>query len=288
MDDPQPAPTLRATSGLDERVRVTVVGSGTMLPDHRRRSAAHYLEGAGARLLMDCGPGTLHSLEEFGVPWAGLTHLALTHFHTDHTGDLPGLFFALKNGPHTPRAAPLTVLGPRGLEERFRHLAAAFGDQFLDPGFDLSLVELVGGERWKPAGGAFTLACHPTPHTEASLAYRWEGDGVTVGYTGDTAPSDEVAAFLAGCDLVISECAFADPAPEGGMHLSPSSLAEMARSMDPGLLLLTHVYPGQTPDEAARAVHDRGWPGRVAAARDGTVVRLGGGRPALDHPGTPG
>jgi len=270
-----------------EGPRVTVVGSGTMLPDGARRSAAHYLEGGGARMLLDCGPGTLHSLDRFGIPWPELSHLALTHFHTDHIGDLPGLFFALKHGLRPPRPNPLVVIGPRGLYSRFGHLASAFGDHFLDPGFELVLVELHGGERWEAPDADFTLACHRTPHTDESLAYRWEADGVAVGYTGDTAPSEEVAGFLAGCQVVISECAFPDPAPEG-KHLSPASVAAMARVMDPGLLVLTHVYPCQSPEEAVRKVRENGWEGRVEAALDGTTVRLVSGEPVLDHPGTPG
>ncbi len=273
------------TSSPEGTVRLTVVGSGTMLPDGDRRSAAHYLEGPGGRILMDCGPGTLHSLESFGVPWDRLTHLVLSHFHTDHIGDLPGLFFALEHGVRPPRSEPLTMLGPTGLYRRQGHMAGAFGDHLMEPGFRVELLEMGGAAEWSPPDGGFTLRCHPTPHTDASLAWRWEGAGRAVGYTGDTAPSDEVAAFLAGCDVVISECAFPDPPPEG-KHLSPSSVAAMARIMEPKLLVLTHVYPLQTPADAARAVR-AGWDGRVEPARDGTTVLLGEGAPELRHPGTP-
>lgn len=275
-----------AREGGSGAVRLTVVGAGTLLPHPERASAGHYLDGGGARLLLDCGPGVYRGMERMGIPWDRITHLALSHFHTDHVGDLPGLFFALAHALRPPRTAPLTVLGPRGLRRRFDHLVEAFGDHFEDPGFEVALVELSGGETWSPPEGGFSLACHRTPHTDVSLAYRWEGEGVAVGYTGDTGPSRQVAAFLAGCDLVVSECAFTDPAPDDN-HLSPVSVAELARAAEPGLLLLTHVYPGQTPEEAARRVGEAGWPGRVQAARDGLTVRLGGDDAGVDPPGTP-
>jgi ribonuclease BN (tRNA processing enzyme) len=267
--------------------RLTIVGSGTMRPDHRRHSAGHYLEHGDTRILLDCGPGILHSMERFQLPWADLTHLAITHFHTDHIGDLPGLFFALKHGLKPERTRPLVVLGPRGLYRRFGSMAGAFGDHFVDPGFGLILVELKGGERWTPPEGGFTMACHRTPHTDGSLAYRWEGEGLTVGYTGDTGPSEELGPFLAGCDAVISECAFSDPPPDGA-HLSPASVAALARVAEPRLLLLTHVYAPQIPEDAARSVGEHGWPGRVEAARDGTTVRFREGAMRVDHPGTQG
>ena len=277
-------------AGSDEgagQARLTILGSGTLLPDDRRRSAAHYLENRTSRLLLDCGPGTVHSLERFGIPWPELTHLVLSHYHTDHMGDLPGLLFALEHGIRPPRTHPLVILGPTGLYRRFGHLAGAFGDHVLEPGFEVVLVELPADARWEPPGGGFVLSCHATPHTDHSLAYRWEADGVAVGYTGDTGPSEEVAAFLAGCDVVVAECAFEDPAA-GDNHLAPATLAEMARVMDPALLLVTHVYPPLAPEEAARRVAAHGFGGRVEAARDGTTVRLGAGGPELIPAGTRG
>lgn len=268
-----------------DAVRVTVVGAGTLLPDPPRASAGHFLEAGAARILLDCGPGVYRGMERLDLPWDRLTHLVLSHWHTDHIGDLPGLVFGLAHALRPPRTAPLVVLGPRGLVRRFDQLAQAFGSHFEDPGFDLALVELGGGERWRPSDGSFVLSCHRTPHTEDSLAYRWEGGGGTVGYTGDTGPSEEVAGFLAGSELLISECAFPDPPPDDN-HLSPRSVAEMARTAAPDLLLLTHVYPPQTPEEAARRVAEEGWGGRVEPARDGTSVTLGDGAPTLDRPGT--
>ena len=79
------------------------------------RSCAGYLvDSAGLRLLIDCGSGITRRLAERGDEWRTITHVALTHFHIDHHGDLPTLIFAWKYGFLPPRTAPLEIIGPVG------------------------------------------------------------------------------------------------------------------------------------------------------------------------------
>jgi ribonuclease Z len=63
----------------------------------------------------------------------------LTHFHADHFLGLPGL---LKTYDLTDREAPLTVYGPRGLQDLFKTLSRLIGRI----GFKLELVEIEPGD----------------------------------------------------------------------------------------------------------------------------------------------
>lgn len=252
---------------------LTVLGSGTLHPDPTRHGAAHLVQGGGARLLLDCGPGTLHGMARFGAPWAELTHLALTHYHNDHVGDLPALMQALRLGVTPPRTRPLVVLGPRGVRDFLTRLAAVAGRQVLDPGFQVRVVELGPGQPWDDPEHDLRVSCMPTPHTPESVAYRVEAAGTAVGYTGDTGPSELVADFLGGCRALVAECTEQDPTTSD-THLSPSRLIELARVAAPELLVVTHVAPPGTPETAAAAVA-AGWGGEVVAARDGLTIPLG-------------
>lgn len=254
----------------------TVLGSGTLLPDALRRSAAFLLESEGASVLLDCGPGTLHGLAEHGVEWRGLTHVVISHYHLDHVGDLSALLFALKHGVGRERTRPLTLVGPRGFGTFLERLAGALGDHVVDPGFDVDVVELGEGDVLEEPRARLRLWAHPTPHTAGSLAFKLEVPGGTVGYSGDTGPSAEVARFLAGCDVLVLECAQDDP-PAGDNHLSPATAAGMAALAAPGLLVLTHVYPPLTPDAAVERLRGAGYAGEVVAGRDGMRLRLPAG-----------
>ena len=46
---------------------LVTVGTGTVAPSATRGSPAHWVERDGLRLLLDCGPGTMHRLARFGL-----------------------------------------------------------------------------------------------------------------------------------------------------------------------------------------------------------------------------
>lgn len=260
---------------------LTILGSGTLVPDASRHSAAHHLRVGATSVLLDCGAGTVHGFVRHGVRWQELSHVAVSHFHTDHIGDIGALMFAFRHGLTTPRTEPLTVVGPVGLGDLLDRLAAALGGHVVEPGFELRLVELGPGDAHE-AGNDVTVRCHPTPHTPESVAYRVEGGWGSVGYTGDTGPSEAVADFLGGCDALIAECTV--PEAMGiDTHLSPESLAALAERALPGLLLVVHVGPRHTPAEAVRRIR-RAYGGIVVpVTADGFRVRWTSDGPSVDQ-----
>ncbi len=254
-------------------LEVTVLGAGTLVPDDDHRSAAHWIQGDGFHLLLDCGSGTVHGAARHGVPWDQLTHLALTHFHTDHIGDVAPLLWALRHGCHPPREEPLIVLGPPGVRHLLKKLDSAFGDFVLDPGFPVEVHELPRRGRWSDPRGRFTLETHPTPHTEHSVGYRVEGPAGDVGFTGDTGPSAELAGFFSGVQLLLAECSIPDPTDLDN-HLSPRSLATLALQAEPELLVVTHCYPELERDGLPDLLHRLGYTGEARVARDGLRLRV--------------
>jgi ribonuclease BN (tRNA processing enzyme) len=142
----------------------------------------------------------------------------------------------------------------------------------------VELVEVGREGSWEDAGASLRLRTHPTHHTDTSVAWRVEAPGGAVGYTGDTGPMPGLGAFLAGVDVLVTECSFPDPPPQE-THMTPRGVAELAREAGPGLLLLTHLYPLMDPDEAPAQVRAAGYTGEVRTARDGAVVEFGDGEP---------
>jgi ribonuclease BN (tRNA processing enzyme) len=247
-------------------MRLTVLGSGTVAPTPDRSAAAHWVEAGGVRLLLDCGAGTLQGAATAGIPWAAVTHIAITHFHLDHWGELPHYLFALRWGTEPPRSAPLVLLGPRGLRARLSLAAGAFEDWLVRPDYPLDIVELAPRAICALAEGV-TLETHDTPHTTASLAYAVSDGTVRLVYTGDTGYSAPLARWAAGCDLLLAECSLPDERALD-MHLTPSLAGRLAREADARRLVLTHFYPvfgDRDPATLAR----REFAGETVAARDG-------------------
>lgn len=255
--------------------RLVVVGSGTVVPEGDRGCSCYYVEMGESRVLLDCGPGAVQGLARFDLPWPELTDLVITHFHADHVGALPGLFFALEHGLYPlRRERRLTVWGPPGTARLFDGLSRALGGFLLDPGFPVEIREVEPGEG-ATLGGGVLLRTHPTPHTEESQAVRLEAETVSVGYTGDTGPSDPLGVFMRGVGVLVCECSLLDD-EVGDNHLSPSRVAAIARAARPGRLLLTHVYPHvrtggrQVPD----LVREAGYEGSTELVFDGMTLLL--------------
>lgn len=248
---------------------LTVVGSGTLLPDADRQSPALHLGLDGRGMLLDCGTGTVHGLARLDLPWRDIEVVAVSHFHPDHVSDLPGLLQAFR---YVQRTRPLALVGPVGFLGFMQRMAALFGRSVLEPKHPIEVIELVPGAPWSGVGSWSELSCVPTPHTDESVALRVDGPWGSLGYTGDTGPDQRVAEHLSGCSVLVSECALADP-PELDTHLAPSDVARLARAARPELLVLTHVYPPATPEEAVAAVHGA-YSGRVVAGFDGLRARI--------------
>jgi ribonuclease BN (tRNA processing enzyme) len=245
---------------------LTVLGSGTVAPSATRTAPAHWVEAGSVRLLLDCGAGALHRAAAMGVPWATVTHVAVTHFHPDHWGEVPLLLMALRWGIEPPRTAPLILLGPASLDARLDHLVGAFGPWVRDSGYPLEVVELEpAGER--ALGDGVVLEWTRTPHTDESLAFGVRCRGRRLVYTGDTGPSEALGRWARGCDLLLAECSLPDDRAVA-LHLTPSQAGALAREAGCKALVLTHFYPPVDAAQPAR-VAGAAYAGPIAAARDG-------------------
>jgi ribonuclease BN (tRNA processing enzyme) len=210
-------------------------------------------------------------MAELGVAWQTITHVALTHFHVDHHGDLPSLIFAWKYGFLPSRSAPLEVIGPVGTVALLTRLAAAYGEWVTAPGFPLSIREITPADVIELADGV-RLRCCSVPHTAESVAYSMECGGRRIVFTGDTGPSDALADWAHGSDLLVCECSLPTgmSIPE---HLTPEQCGELAARALPKHLALTHFYP---PVEQVdiRALVGARYTGPVTLARDGWYFDL--------------
>lgn len=255
-------------------VDLVTVGTGTVAPSAERTAACHWVSRGDLRIVLDCGPGSLHRLARAGLPWRDVTHVILSHFHPDHYAEVPMLVYALKYTSVPPRRAPLTVLGPAGVDGLLRALAQGFGPWLLDPGFPLAIRE-VPERQPVPLDGAVVLETCRVPHTPESVALGLTAPEGRLVYTGDTGPSPELAAWAAGCDLLLAECSL----PESlalDLHLTPERAGDLARTAGAKRLVLTHFYPPvETTDPAATA--GTRYRGPVTAARDGDRFEIGGG-----------
>lgn len=249
------------------------MGTGTVAPSAERTAPCHWVSRGRLKILLDCGPGSLHRLAGLRLPWQDVTHVIVSHFHPDHYAELPMLVYALKHTAVPPRKEPLVVLGPPGIVRLVRALAEGYGPWLLDPGFPIGILDMRDGDPF-PLDAETSLETFPVPHTPESVALSLVGPEGRLVYTGDTGPSSELARWAADCDLLLAECSLPD-AMAIDSHLTPARAGDLAKEARAGRLVLTHFYPPvETSDPAAAAAARYGGP--VTAARDGDRFTIGG------------
>ncbi|HEY7235626.1 MAG TPA: MBL fold metallo-hydrolase [Gemmatimonadaceae bacterium] len=251
--------------------RFTTLGTGTVALNGERSCAGYLYEADDVRLLLDCGSGITHRLAEFDVAWPAITHVALTHFHIDHHGDLPTLVFAWKYGQLPARSASLDVIGPIGTRTLLERLSAAYGEWLLAPGFAINVREIAPGETIG-LSDTVRLSALKVPHTEESVAYSIERGSRRIVYTGDTGPDDALADWAQGCDVLVCECSL--PASMAiKEHLTPEQCAVLAARAQPHHVVLTHFYPPVERVDILATMRTQ-YAGDVTLAQDGWQIEL--------------
>ncbi|WP_373497835.1 MBL fold metallo-hydrolase [Desulfococcus sp.] len=224
-------------------LRVVVLGSGTCVPSLRRSACSVYMETGDARMLFDLGPGTMRRLLENGTEIFEITHIFLSHFHPDHSGELVPFLFATKYPDISRRKTPLTLAGGRGTIAFLDGLFRVYGSWMDLPE---ALFRVIEFDTAGPDGRvfeSFRVDTAPAAHNPESIAFRvTSAGGRSAVYSGDTDYSENLVRLSHLADLLICEAALPD-AMKVEKHLTPSLAGEIARRASAKRLMLTHFYP---------------------------------------------
>lgn len=93
---------------------VTILGNTSSIPVHGRNHTAQVIRFGQECLLLDCGEGTQIQMRKFRVKSSKISHIFISHLHGDH---YLGLMGVLSSYNLSKRTKPLTIFGPKGLDE---------------------------------------------------------------------------------------------------------------------------------------------------------------------------
>jgi len=267
----------------DDALRVAICGSSAPLPSANRAKACVAVFAGGKFYLVDVGPESVENLVTWGIPLASIGGVLLTHFHSDHIGDLGELNLQTWAGGRT---APLAVYGGPGVEG----VVAGFNQAY-------SLDQVYRTEhhtdRLMPAD-AWPLLAHPVeldgPPTAAldrsglvlddgalritaievnhapvapAYAYRFDYRGRSVVVSGDAKYHPPLANAARGADVLVSEAialqmtrSLGEAARASGRdrtaaimhdiedyHVTPEQVVDIANEAQVKLLAFYHLLP---------------------------------------------
>jgi ribonuclease BN (tRNA processing enzyme) len=282
------APSCNAGGG----VSLQLLGSGGPISDDARASSGQIIWINGkARLLIDAGGGVYLRYGQAGARLEDLDFIGISHFHTDHSADLPAI---LKGGYFLSpeQAHAVELVGPTG-DADFPSMTAFFDREF---GKGRGAFEYLAG--LSHASNGLKLAVHPADVNvaKATRTLVFKGDGVTIYALGiphgdvpclafrietpkgvivlsadQNGSRKEFIDFAKGADILMMPAAIDEDADAQSrfLHAPPSVVGKIAAEVDPKMLVLDH-FMGRSAHDKDRNVQiiKQYYHGPVFAGRD--------------------
>lgn len=244
------------------QTKLVMLGTGTPFADPNRSGPSLAIVVNDQSYIVDCGPGVVRRASSMSNTFPALAasqlkRLFITHLHTDHTVGYTDMIF-------TPavldRNAPLIVYGPKGLRSMTHHLLKAYKEDIairvngLEMGnasaYKVDVHEIEPGLVYQDElvkVFAFRVDHGSWKH---AFGYRFETPDKVIVISGDATYSSALIENAKNCDILVHELFSQiglDKREErwkryhSTFHTSPSQVAEIANTVKPKLLVLTHL-----------------------------------------------
>ncbi|HEV3136103.1 MAG TPA: ribonuclease Z [Acidimicrobiia bacterium] len=273
-------------------MQITLLGTGSPLPDPLRAGPATLVRAAGSTILVDCGRGVLMRLAGAGVLPPMLSAVLVTHLHSDHLTDLNDVITT--HWVMNPQPVALSVFGPPGLRgvvdatlsalaPDIRYRLAHHTDLTEPPNVDVT--EMTPGDQFDFESVAVRVAATDHRPVEPTVAYRIEGDGRSVVVGGDGVPCVGLDELCHGADAYVQTVIRSDLVRQVpntrfqdiiDYHSTVEDAARTAARAEVRTLVLTHYVPPMAPAQADewRALAARHFAGDIVLGDDLTTVDL--------------
>jgi len=255
-----------------ETTKVVLLGTGTPVADPYRSGCSVAVIVNAMPYIFDFGPGVMRQLSAltpyFSEPGKGIegldlrnvTRAFLTHLHSDHSSGYADLILTPWGVGGSGRDQPLEVYGPKGINSMTEYILKAYEadieyrihgiQQNNDQGWRVNSHEILE-EGVVYQDSDVKVEAFPAPHGtwDNAWSFRVTTPDKTIVISGDTRPSEKLAEYAKGVDILIHGVYSRKLMHWAGMdyfsthHTSTTQLAEIAKKAQPKLLVLYHVMP---------------------------------------------
>jgi ribonuclease BN (tRNA processing enzyme) len=232
--------------------------------------------------MVDAGGGTFTRFHEAGARVGDLELLALSHFHPDHSSEVPALLWL--------QPTDMTVSGPSGsagYPSTDEYVTGLFGPEgvfrAVTDGKELQTVTVDVTSRGPTdvfSNKSMRVRGLGVPHGNVpAVGYRIDVGDVSIAFSSDQNGSDPAfVEFASGVDILVVHVAVPE-AIKGfgaGLHAKPSVWGQMATDANVGTLVLSHLSriaprnaEGHLPDFDGKLTHVRArYKGALVIAED--------------------
>lgn len=276
-----PLPPAMAEVFDGQALRIIMCGTSSPFPDPARAKSCAVVVAGDKAWVIDTGPESWEQLARMQFPGIRIAGIFLTHYHSDHIGDLGE--FRMQTMV-AGRQQMLPVYGPPGVkpvvggfnlayggdaQNRLAHHGAAVINLASAPmvahEFGAGFTGDLTGEEVVLRDGDLTITAFEVDHdpVRPAVGYRFDWKGRSVVFSGDTALSANLVENARGADVLVSESLAANMIGVAAQqaqgqgnarlakllgdipdyHATPVEAAKMANGAGVKLLVYTHHVP---------------------------------------------
>ncbi|NMB56524.1 ribonuclease Z [Candidatus Beckwithbacteria bacterium] len=268
-------------------MKITVLGSGmdaSQIPGITNRFPPGYLlEWGKGKILIECPESIRFRLEEIGVDYASIQHLAISHSHPDHYA-LPQYLQSVWNkGYLTDKNYinhNLNIYGPSSLINKIDELLQFFRPGWLSVLVLPKLILKALPQKSTLIINGLKLSAINVYHGSKdldSLAFRFEYNKKVIVYSGDTGDCKEIRKISLNADLFLCDCS----APidnkqilKLNVHLNPKLAGDIAKNSNVKKLVLCHYSGLDSEEKMIKNCRKSGYKEEIIIAKDLQIVEL--------------
>jgi len=250
--------TVSTQTKANSDFKVTLLGTGTPIPDPDRFGPSTLVEAGNQKLLFDAGRGVPIRVQQLGFRESKIDVVFLTHYHSDHTVGIPDIWLTGWLGNR--RQKPFRLIGPVGAKSLMANLESAYAldikirlvDEKLPPEGIATVVEEFekdGVVYDKDGVKVIAFTVNHGADIKPAVGYRIEYKGHAVVISGDTRYDQNVIKYGTGVDLLIHEVCIVRPELLSNPfiqrvvnhHTSPREAGQVFSLAKPKLAVYSHL-----------------------------------------------
>ena len=201
----------------EDALSAAVCGSRSPLPSLGRAETCILVAAGEDLFVVDIGDGSNQNLRNWNIDFRNIEAVLITHLHSDHIADLPGLHQnAWVVGERTSK---LKVFGPEGVDQLTQGIEMAYARDYVFrnehhgnaiapleyAGFDTSVIDLNNPVLFD--NGELKITAFKVVHEpiDPALGFKFEYKGRSLVITGDTSYTQSVIDNSMNVDVLFHE-----------------------------------------------------------------------------------